>query len=82
MPSKLKKAVLALQTDLTPAILTDLRALIAGAQTRAAVAVNRELVLLYWDLAPIPIGRQYRHWRYVDSAVAPMPALATDWDRC
>ena len=32
------------------AILTELRALIAGAQTRAAVAVNQELVLLYWDL--------------------------------
>ena len=30
--------------------MSELRALITGAQTHAAVAVNRELVLLYWDL--------------------------------
>lgn len=32
------------------AMLPELRELIEGARTRAAVAVNRELVLLYWDL--------------------------------
>lgn len=34
----------------TDAILGELRALIEGARQRVAVAVNRELVLLYWDL--------------------------------
>lgn len=37
------------------AILGELRALIEGARGRVAVAVNRELVLLYWDL-----GRRIR----------------------
>ncbi len=31
-------------------LLADVRGLIEGARQRAAVAVNRELVLLYWDL--------------------------------
>lgn len=34
----------------TDAILSELRALIEGARQRVAVSVNRELVLLYWDL--------------------------------
>ncbi len=35
---------------LPTAILDELRALIEGARHRVAVSVNRELVLLYWDL--------------------------------
>ena len=31
-------------------LLQDLKARIAGAQVRAALAVNRELVLLYWQI--------------------------------
>lgn len=31
-------------------ILRELRGLITGARQRVAVSVNRELVLLYWDL--------------------------------
>ena len=51
-----KKTTNIVPADATPdeldsaAVLGELRALITGAQTRAAVAVNRELVLLYWDL--------------------------------
>ena len=49
--SKKKTSQLATQDEAQSAIvLSELRALITGAQTRAAVAVNRELVLLYWDL--------------------------------
>ena len=35
---------------LDAALLSDLRGLIGRAKTRVAVAINRELVLLYWDL--------------------------------
>ena len=49
--SKKQSTQLATPDELeSAAVLTDLRALITGAQTRAAVAVNRELVMLYWDL--------------------------------
>jgi len=40
-----------MSTDLVPVgLIGDLRALIEGARQRAAVAVNQELVLLYWDI--------------------------------
>ena len=49
--SKSQQTALATPNDgESAAVLTDLRAMITGAQTRVAVAVNRELVLLYWDL--------------------------------
>ena len=49
--SKTKKTALAVPEATQDAtVLAELRALIAGVQTRAAVAVNQEWVLLYWDL--------------------------------
>ena len=39
-------------------LLNDLKERIRAAQVRAAVAVNRELVLLYWDIGRDILGRQ------------------------
>ncbi|GAA5534110.1 PDDEXK nuclease domain-containing protein [Deinococcus aluminii] len=41
-----------------PALLTDLKTRIRSAQTRAALAVNRELILLYWQIGQAILGRQ------------------------
>jgi len=40
------------------ALLRDLKERIQNAQLKAAVAVNRELILLYWDLGARIIARQ------------------------
>ncbi len=42
------------------ALLTDLKSRIRGAQLRAALAVNRELVLLYWQIGQEILLRQQR----------------------
>jgi hypothetical protein len=42
-------------------LLDDLKARIRGAQIRAALAVNRELVLLYWQIGRSIAGRQEVH---------------------
>ena len=39
-------------------LLTDLKARIRAAQLRAAVSVNRELILLYWDIGKIIVESQ------------------------
>jgi predicted nuclease of restriction endonuclease-like (RecB) superfamily len=39
-------------------LLTDLKARVRAAQLRAAVSVNRELILLYWDIGKIIVGAQ------------------------
>jgi hypothetical protein len=38
-------------------LLADLKARVRAAQLRAAVSVNRELTLLYWDIGKIIGGR-------------------------
>jgi len=43
------------------AFLTDLKERIRSAQTRAALAVNRELVLLYWRIGTDILTRQTQH---------------------
>jgi predicted nuclease of restriction endonuclease-like (RecB) superfamily len=43
---------------LYPALLTDIRQRIRQAQTRAILAVNRELLALYWDIGCLIDGRQ------------------------
>lgn len=40
------------------ALLSDLKAQIRTAQTRAALSVNRELVLLYWHIGRVILSRQ------------------------
>lgn len=44
--------------DAYAALLRDVKARIAGAQTRAALAANRELLLLYWELGRLIDARQ------------------------
>jgi predicted nuclease of restriction endonuclease-like (RecB) superfamily len=39
-------------------LLTDLKARVRAAQLRAAVSVNRELILLYWDIGKIIVDAQ------------------------
>jgi predicted nuclease of restriction endonuclease-like (RecB) superfamily len=39
-------------------LLTDLKARVRAAQLRAAVSVNRELILLYWDIGKIIVEAQ------------------------
>jgi len=39
-------------------LLTDLKARVRAAQLRAAVSVNRELILLYWDIGKIIVKAQ------------------------
>lgn len=41
-----------------PALLTDIKQRIRQAQTRAILAVNRELLALYWDIGRLIDGRQ------------------------
>ncbi|WP_216322754.1 PDDEXK nuclease domain-containing protein [Deinococcus aestuarii] len=41
-----------------PALLGELKDRIRSAQTRAALAVNRELILLYWQMGQAILGRQ------------------------
>jgi predicted nuclease of restriction endonuclease-like (RecB) superfamily len=41
-----------------PALLADLKRRVRAAQLRAAVAVNRELILLYWDIGKIIVESQ------------------------
>jgi predicted nuclease of restriction endonuclease-like (RecB) superfamily len=43
---------------LYPALLTDIKQRIRQAQTRAILAVNRELLALYWDIGCLIDGRQ------------------------
>ena len=43
------------------AFLRDLKERIRSAQTRAALAVNRELVLLYWGIGTDILTRQMQH---------------------
>lgn len=50
-----------MKTDLAghyPALLTDIKQCIRAAQTRAILAVNRELLALYWDIGRLIDGRQ------------------------
>lgn len=42
-------------------LLIDLRERISGAQVRAALAVNRELVVLYWQSGNAILARQRQH---------------------
>src|ERR1035441_8612484 len=39
-------------------LLTDLKARVHAAQLRAVVSVNRELILLYWDIGRIIVEAQ------------------------
>ncbi|MFA7239834.1 MAG: DUF1016 N-terminal domain-containing protein [Sulfuricellaceae bacterium] len=41
-----------------PILLTDIKQRIRQAQTRAILAVNRELLALYWDIGCLIAGRQ------------------------
>ena len=43
-----------------PALLEDLKARIRQARTRAALAVNRELIVLYWQIGRQILERQDR----------------------
>jgi predicted nuclease of restriction endonuclease-like (RecB) superfamily len=47
---KKTKAIVKRVAALPPALLTDLRSLIDHARSRTAVAINSELVLLYWQI--------------------------------
>ncbi|MBI1923918.1 DUF1016 domain-containing protein, partial [Candidatus Poribacteria bacterium] len=42
-------------------LLNDLKARIQAARTRAALAVNRELIALYWDMGVMIVERQQQH---------------------
>jgi predicted nuclease of restriction endonuclease-like (RecB) superfamily len=57
-----------------PALLRDIKARIQGAQVRAALAANRELLLLYWDIGRLIAARQAREgW-----GTGVIPRLAQD----
>jgi hypothetical protein len=43
-----------------PLLLEDLRSRIRAAQTRASLSVNRELVLLYWEIGQRILESQQR----------------------
>src|SRR5215213_8876986 len=61
-------------TQTYAALLNSIRERIQGAQIRAAVAVNRELVLLYWDIGKEILARQHEEgW-----GKNVIPRLATD----
>src|SRR5262245_39918389 len=51
----------ALQPDGYEEFLRDLKQRIRNAQVRAALAVNRELVLLYWQIGRDILARQQEH---------------------
>lgn len=56
------------------ALLGDVKARIQGAQVRAALAANRELLLLYWDIGRLIAARKSREgW-----GAAVIPRLARD----
>ncbi len=42
-------------------LLNDLKARIQAARTRAALAVNQELIKLYWDMGKMIVERQQKH---------------------
>jgi len=42
-------------------LLIDLKARIQAVRTRAALAVNRELIALYWDMGEMIVERQQQH---------------------
>ena len=42
-------------------LLNDLKARIQAARTRAALAVNQELITLYWDMGKMIVERQQQH---------------------
>lgn len=42
-------------------LLNDLKARIQAARTRAALAVNQELIALYWDMGKMIVERQQEH---------------------
>jgi predicted nuclease of restriction endonuclease-like (RecB) superfamily len=42
-------------------LLTELKARIQAARTRAALAINRELIALYWDIGKMIVERQQRY---------------------
>src|SRR5438105_4128571 len=44
-----------------PIFLADLKARVRAAQLRAAVSVNRELIVLYWDIGKAIVERQKQH---------------------
>lgn len=46
-----------------PALLEDLQTRIRGARTRAALAVNRELILLYWQIGKAILEAQLKEAR-------------------
>ena len=41
--------------------LADLKARVRSAQLRATVPVNRELIVLYWDIGQATVDRQKKH---------------------
>ncbi len=42
-------------------LLTDLKARIQGARTRAFLSVNQEFIKLYWDMGKMIVERQQKH---------------------
>ena len=57
-----------------PALLRDIKARIQGAQTRAVLAANRELLLLYWDVGRlISVRQDQQGW-----GASVIPRLARD----
>ncbi len=66
-----------LAPDSYPQFLADLKSRIRAAQLRASVAVNRELVLLYWQIGRDILDRQQReNW-----GAKVIDRLATDLKR-
>ena len=62
------------------ALLADVKGRIQAAQTRAMLAVNGELVRLYWDIGRIIVDRQLREgW---GAAVIPRLALKLKNEPC
>jgi hypothetical protein len=67
------------KTDVAPEgyqlLLVDLKERIRSAQIKAALAVNRELVSLYWQIGREIVERQREHgW-----GTQVIDRLATDW---
>jgi len=48
----------AVRPDGYRALLTDIKARIRVAQIKASLSVNRELILLYWDIGEVIVSRQ------------------------